>query len=195
MKKINYMKTSVLLCLLSIMVYATNSSSENLFGTINKGLTSAEEAAQSGRQVMDAGTTAATMGAGQTGLTDILMSQLGVSQQQALGGAGAIFQAAQGNMDSQAFSTLSQSVPGINEMLGAAPVMSDSTSSLTGGLSSLMGDSNNSLGSVAALTSSFQQLDLSPDMVGRFVPILTNYVKETGGQVSADLLQSALNLP
>lgn len=45
------------------------------------------------------------------------------------------------------------------------------------------------------LTSTFQQLNLSPAMVGQFVPVITDYVRNTSGQVTADLLQSALNVP
>jgi hypothetical protein len=63
-----------------------------------------------------------------------------------------------------------------------------------GGLTSLMGNSGSSLGSVAALTGSFQQLNLSPNMVSQFIPVVTSYVRQTGGQATADLLQSALGV-
>ncbi|WP_374563045.1 DUF2780 domain-containing protein, partial [Nitrosomonas sp.] len=95
---------------------------QNPLDTVGQGLSTIESAAQSGRQMIDAGTAAAnTAATNQIGLVDILMRQLGVSQQQALGGAGAIFQVAQGSMNPQAFATLSQSIPGMNTMLGAAP--------------------------------------------------------------------------
>ncbi len=196
MRKINYIKTSTAILFLFVTVYATNSSSSDLFGTIDKGLSTVEEAAQSGRQALDAGTaTASTVATGQVPLVDTLVSQLGVSQQQALGGAGSILQLAQGNMDTQSFTTLSQSIPGINDMLNAAPAMPESAGSLTGGLSSLMGDSGDTLGNLATLTNSFQQLDLSPEMVGKFVPVVTEYISNTGGQAAANLLTSALAIP
>ena len=130
---------------------------------------------------------ASTVSTNQIGLVDILVRQLGVSQQQALGGAGAIFQVAQGSMNPQAFATLSQSIPGMNTMLGAAPA-----SPAAGGLSSLMGGGGNTLGNMAALAASFQQLNLSPNLVGQFIPIITNYVSQTSGQMTANLLQTAL---
>jgi uncharacterized protein VcgC/VcgE DUF2780 len=196
MRKTNYIKTSTFILFLFVTVYATNSSSSNLFGTIDKGLSTVEEATQTGRQALDAGvTTATTVGTEPIGLVDTLVSQLGVSQQQALGGAGAVFQLAQGNMDPQAFTTLSQSIPGMNDMLNAAPAMPESVSNLTSGLSSLMGDSGDSLGNLATLTNSFQQLHLSPEMVGQFIPVVTEYVSNTSGQVAADLLKSALSIP
>ncbi|MCH9639359.1 MAG: DUF2780 domain-containing protein [Betaproteobacteria bacterium] len=195
MQKINYSKICSLILFLLVTVYATNSKSD-LFDSIDKGLSSVEDATQTGRQVMDAGTTtASTVASGEIALVDTLVSKLGVSQQQALGGAGSIFQLAQGNMDPQSFTTLSQSIPGMDDMLNAAPVMPESVTNLTGGLSSLVGDSNNSLGNLATLTNSFQQLDLSPDMVGKFIPVVTEYVSNTSGQVATNLLQSALAIP
>jgi hypothetical protein len=50
------------------------------------------------------------------------------------------------------------------------------------------------INNAAALASSFQQLNLSPDMIGQFVPIVTDYVRSTSGQLTADLLNSALNV-
>lgn len=177
---------------------ATTNTGINPLDTVGSGLPATESAMQSGNQVsqiMDAGTAAASpTGVNQIGLVDILVHRLGVSPQQALGGSGAIFQAAQGNMDPQAFASLSRSIPGMSSMLSAAPAMSGS-SGLGGGLSSVMGSSGNTLGGAAALAGSFQQLNLSPDMVGKFIPVVTNYVKQTSGQASADLLQSALKAP
>lgn len=195
MKKINYTQLGVLIILVSVMGCATTNTGTNPLDTVGSGLSTTESAMQSGSQVMDAGTAAASpAGINQIGLVDILVHRLGVSPQQALGGAGAIFQVAQGNMDPQAFASLSRSIPGMGSMLSAAPAMSGS-SGLGGGLSSVMGSSGNTLGGAAALAGSFQQLDLSPDMVGKFIPVVTNYVNQTSGQASADLLHSALKAP
>jgi hypothetical protein len=96
-------------------------------------------------------------------------------------------------MNPQDFTTLSQSVPEMNDMLSAAPEP-DSISSMTSGASSMMGGSD-TLNSTASLASSFQRLNLSPDMVGKFMPIITDYIQNTGGQAAAGLLQSALPFP
>ncbi|MBS0587944.1 MAG: DUF2780 domain-containing protein [Proteobacteria bacterium] len=185
MRNSNYFQLSVLVILAAITGCATNSGGNNPIAAVNQGLSTVEGAAQSGRQILNAGTAAATNpeGIAQIGLVDILTHRLGVSQQQALGGAGAIFQMAQSSMNPQAFSTLSRSVPGMSTMLGAAPSIPN--------LSSLAG-SNSTLGNAAVLAASFKQLNLSPDMVGQFVPIITNYVSKTSGQATANLFQSAL---
>lgn len=188
MNKTQCVKFNLILAVVLIAGCASTAPQENPLNAVGQGLSTIENAAQSGRQIIDAGTAAATTAStNQIGLVDILMRQLGVSQEQALGGAGAIFQAAQGNMNPQAFATLSQSIPGMNTMLGAAPA-----SPIAGGLSSLMGSGNNTLGNMAGLAASFQQLNLSPDLVGQFIPIITNYVSQTSGQMTANLLQTAL---
>jgi hypothetical protein len=159
----------------------------------NSGVTNTGVAAQTGQQVLNAGSGAAASATGlnQIGLVDMLVHKLGVSPQQALGGAGAIFQAAKGNMNPQAFASLSQSVPGMSTMLGAAPSVSGASG--LGGMSSMVGGGS-SLGGAAGLAGSFQQLNLSPDMVGKFIPVVTNYVKQASGDASAGLLQSALGM-
>lgn len=160
----------------------------------NSGVTNTGVAAQTGQQVLNAGSGAAASATGlnQIGLVDMLVHKLGVSPQQALGGAGAIFQAAKGNMNPQAFASLSQSVPGMSTMLGAAPSVSGASG--LGGMSSMIGGGSSSLGGAAGLAGSFQQLNLSPDMVGKFIPVVTNYVKQASGDASANLLQSALGM-
>lgn len=186
-------------CLIAFLTgCATNSGGGNVLGAVDSGLASVEQSAQVGRQAISSGTMAASGMAtapGQIGLVNILVQQLGISPQQALGGSGAIFQLAQASMTPQAFSTLSQSVPGMTDMLNAAPAVSSPLG--MGSMSGLLGNTGAgaALNNAAALASSFQQLNLSPDMVGQFVPIVTDYVRTTSGQVTADLLNSALNLP
>jgi len=190
MKNINYTQLSALIILASTMGCATNSGSINPLAAADRNLSAIEGAAQSGRQIVNAGAEAVNnpTEAVAIGLVDILEHRLGVSQQQALSGAGAIFQLAQNKMAPDTFAVMARSIPGMDRMLSAAPPMSN----LSSGLSSLMGDKDNTLGSVAALAASFQQLDLAPDMVARFIPIITNYVQQASGEVTANLLQTAL---
>lgn len=192
MKNKNYLKAGFASLALIITGCASSGGGNNMMGSVNSGLSSVEQAAQAGQQAISSGTTAAnSITSGQVGLTDILVQQLGVSQQQALGGTGAIFQAAQASMSSQAFSVLSQSLPGMSAMLEAAPVVQTPLS----GLSGMMGDAGSTLNNATSLATSFQQLNLSPDMIGQFIPIVMNYVRNTSGQVTADLLSSALTMP
>ena len=123
------------------------------------------------------------------GLVDLLSSQLGVTKDQAEGGAGSIFQLAKQNLSVEDFSSIAKAVPGIDQMIGAAPKVEGSSSSL-GGISSMMG--SNKLGGMAGLTSSFEKLGLSGDMVSKFTPIILDYVKNKGGEHAMNLLKGAL---
>jgi len=127
----------------------------------------------------------------QPGLTNVLMQQLGVTQAQAQGGAGALFQVAKQRMAADAFSQLSQAVPGMDGMLAAVPKQSSTVQNLAGGLSTMMGG-NETVNTAASLISAFKQLDLSQGMVSQFTPIVINYVKQQGGAQLANLLQLAL---
>ena len=127
--------------------------------------------------------------AGEMGLVDLLTSQLGVTKNQAEGGAGSIFQLAKQNLSVKDFSSIKNAVPGIDQMIGVAPKVEASSSSL-GKISSMMG--SNKLGGMAGLTSSFQKLGLSGDMVGKFTPIILDYVKNKGGEQVMSLLKGAL---
>ncbi|MBL8496547.1 DUF2780 domain-containing protein [Nitrosomonas sp. JL21] len=192
MKKESFQQFGSLMILIGLAGCAGTGGTNNPVDTANQGLSSGS-VAQGGQQLLSAGTgasaasaVAGSSGVSQIGLVDILVHRLGVSPQQALGGAGAIFQLAQGKMNPQAFTSMSQSIPGMSTMLAAAPASSGAN------LTSMAGGAGGTLGGAAALASSFKQLDLSPDMVGKFIPVVTNYVRQSSGKASADMLQSVL---
>ncbi|MGZ8192364.1 MAG: DUF2780 domain-containing protein [Methylobacter sp.] len=147
------------------------------------------QALQKGQQTIN---TAQTVQPGS--LTDLLMKQTGVTQTQALGGAGALFQAAKNKMQADSFARLEQSVPGIQEMLSAAPAIQQSSplDGLPGKLSSITGVSGETVGSLVSVASAFQQQGLSPGMVQQFVPVVVEYVRTTGGEALANTLSAAL---
>jgi len=127
--------------------------------------------------------------AGDMGLVDLLSSQLGVTKNQAEGGAGSIFQLAKQKLSVEDFSSIAKAVPGIEQMMSAAPKVEGSSSKL-GGISSMMG--SNKLEGMAGLTSSFEKLGLNGDMVGKFTPIILDYVNNKGGEHVMSLLKSVL---
>ena len=51
---------------------------------------------------------------------------------------------------------------------------------------------NNKLAGMAGLESSFEKLGLSGDMVGKFTPIILDYVKNKGGEHAMNLLKGVL---
>jgi len=121
-------------------------------------------------------------------LIGLLVDQLGVTQPQAEGGAGAIFKQAQSNMSSGDFSQLLNALPGIDSLIKAAP----ETGGLAGKASSLFGSSSKSVQGLSALTDSFGKLGLSPDMVGKFTDVILQFVQSESGQQTMALLKNAL---
>ncbi len=127
----------------------------------------------------------------QSDLTGMLTNQLGVNQQQALGGAGSIFALAQKRMKPGDFMQLSSSVPDMDQYLSAVPDTKKSSNSLFSSAAELMGEGS-SLGSLANLAGSFQSLGMDSSMINQFVPVVLKYVQGQGGAGAMSLLQNAL---
>ena len=126
------------------------------------------------------------------GLVNTLVKQLGVTKEQATGGSGALFQVAKTKMTDTAFNQVSNSVPGMSGLLGAVPAAkpASATGNLLGSLASATG--NDTLVSAASLIGTFQKLDMNKGMISQFAPVLVDYVKKNGGEVTANLLSAAL---
>ncbi len=121
------------------------------------------------------------------GLINSLTSGLGVSKQQATGGAGAIFDYAKNNMSAADFTKVANGLPGIDSLIGAAP-QADS-GGLLGGISSLGGSSGGAMGELAGR---FGTLGLSPESINEFIPVILEYAQSEGGAQVMNLLKGAL---
>jgi Protein of unknown function VcgC/VcgE (DUF2780) len=126
-------------------------------------------------------------------LVNVLVQQLGISPQQATGGAGSIFSVAKKSMSPMKFAQVSNAVPGMGKLLAEAPALSGSNSAYGG----LMGSAANafggsSLGNMALLIGSFQSLGMNAGMMNQFIPVILQYIQGTGGSSTMGLLQSAL---
>lgn len=130
-----------------------------------------------------------TTSAGAAGLTDTLMSTLGVSKKQASGGAGSLLKYAKGNLSKDDFSKVSKSIPDMSSLLSNAGKISKSSGGLGGMASALGGDS---IGGIASLASSFSALDMDAGMIQKFIPVILDYVKGSGGDSVMNLLSGAL---
>jgi hypothetical protein len=127
----------------------------------------------------------------ESGLVNTLVNQLGVNQQQAMGGVGSIFSLAQQRMNPTDFMQLRGNVPGIDQYLSAVPQPS-SSSLLIGSAASMLGGQVGGLGDLAALAGSFQTLGMNTNMITQFVPLVLQYVQGQSGAGAMSLLQSAL---
>jgi hypothetical protein len=177
--------TLVLLTIATGLSGAVNAESFNP-DPANKGQTT--QTVKSGANVMADVNSIAV----QDNLTDTLVKKLGITSEQAQGGAGALFQVAKAKLDAGQFADLSKAVPEMDSLLNAAPKQSEALSGIAGSASSVLGENNNPYGNLAGLASSFKVLNLSPDMVDEFVPVVVDYVSTNGGALTANILQSAL---
>lgn len=128
-------------------------------------------------------------------LVGSLSNQLGVTENQATGGAGALFKMAKDSLPETDYGQVAEALPGIGTLIQSAPMVSDSTA----GLSDKMGGVTEGLGSLtkaaesanklAAVSDQFSQLGLDKGMVSQFIPIVLNYANTNGGDTVMNLLK------
>jgi len=95
------------------------------------------------------------------GLLKTLTSTLGISDTQALGGAGALLQLAKDQLSTGEFDKIAKIIPGpLNSLDDVKPI--------------------------------FENLGMSGDLVGQFIPVISNYASVAGGSDVSDLLGSVL---
>ena len=108
------------------------------------------------------------------------LSQLNVTTEQAIGGAGAMLGLAKNQLSSTDYSELAKSVPGIDLLSGGGEL---------GVLSGLLGSSgkaaglDNLLGNVSStndLNSAFNALGMDTGMIGLFAPVLLQFFGQQG---------------
>jgi flavorubredoxin len=119
-----------------------------------------------------------------------LTSQLGVTSEQAAGGAGAMFNLAKSRLSSEDFSQIAATVPDIDGLMAAAPTLTESASDAVATM--LGGD--NGLGNLATLAISFGQLGLSSDMITQFTPIVLQYLQQVGGDTVMEAMKGVLTM-
>ena len=124
------------------------------------------------------GGNAATEAAPTSQTADLLgeLTQLNITPQQAVGGAGAMLGLAKNQLSSTDYSELAKSVPGIDKLSGGGEL---------GALAGLLGSTgkaaglDNALGNVkdtSDLNNAFSALGMDTGMIGQFAPILLQYL-------------------
>jgi len=119
-------------------------------------------------------------------LVGALTKQLKIKPEQAIGGAGALFGVAKMKMKPEDFLKISNSVPGMDDLLKAAPGIGGGGGSDP--LSQIGAALPGKAGTIAQAAGAFKQLGLSPQVAAKFLPIMTQFVKLKGGSNVAGLL-------
>ena len=126
-------------------------------------------------------------------LVKALVSQLGVTDEQATKGSGLLFKAAKERLGGD-FAQIEKAIPDVGSLLKAAPSTSSGGGGLggmLGGLASALGGGGSKLGSLASLAGAFSALKLSPDMIGKFGSVILSTLKSKAGPDILKLLASA----
>lgn len=126
------------------------------------------------------------------GLVDMLVSNLDVTPKQAEGGAGAIFGVAKDSMSADDFLKVTDAMPEVTDLMGAAPEAKSSSGAVGQVTNMLGGGKSGGLGNMATLAGAFSSLDMDAGMVSKFIPIVLEYAQDKGGDMVSGLLSSAL---
>lgn len=122
-----------------------------------------------------------------SGLLSALTGQLGVSDEQALGGTGALLGLARNKLSGGDYSQLLQAVPGLDKLSGGGAL-----GGLGGQLGNLGGSASSGLlGNVSSLgdvNKTFGALGMDQSMSGKFAGVLLDYFGKQG--VNSQLLSS-----
>jgi hypothetical protein len=109
-----------------------------------------------------------------------IMKSADVTKTQAMGGSGALFEMAKGNMEKEDFEKVSDVVPNMGDMLGAIPDVGGKTSMLESTVKTLSG--------MPKVVAVFDKLGISQDKISLFTPVIVKYVEKKGGKILADKL-------
>jgi hypothetical protein len=123
-------------------------------------------------------------------LVQSLSKEIGATPEQAAGAAGALFGLAKTRLKADEFAQVSQAVPGMSELLKAAPATGKSSNPLARGAD--LAPALGAAGAVGPAAAAFSQLGLKPELVPKAIPILTSFVSKSGGADVARLLTGAL---
>lgn len=115
-----------------------------------------------------------------------LTGELNIDATQAEGGLGAIFKMAQDKLDGDTFGQLTSALPAVTQMIGKAPQEGGGLGGMIGSALGSMGMDN--LGQLGALAGQFKSLGLDADMISKFAPIVTDYLKANGGGIAEKII-------
>ena len=123
-------------------------------------------------------------------LIPLLTNNLGVTESQAKGGAGAIFDYVKQKVSAEDFSTVTKALPGVDSLLKFAPKASGLSGQIEG-LSSGVGDISG-LAGMAGLTESFAKMGLDAGMVDKYVKTILDFTQSEAGTTVTNIIKGAL---
>jgi hypothetical protein len=123
-------------------------------------------------------------------LVQQLISNTGVSEEQAQGGAGLLLGLLKDKLSAADFTQVAAAVPDVEDLMASAPEGDSGLGGLLGGVASALGGSQ--LGDLASLAGGFSKLGLDADMIGKFAPVVLSFVESKGGEGLAEIVSKVL---
>ena len=129
----------------------------------------------------------------QADLLNTLGSQLNITPEQAVGGAGAMLGLARNSLSSEDYGQLTKAVPGLDLLSGANALgglsgWGDLLGSNKGSQSALDKALGNDVQNRSDLDNAFKALGMDTGMIGQFAPLLLQYLGQQG--IAGSLLQN-----
>lgn len=131
--------------------------------------------------------------AAQANLLNTLGSQLNITPEQAVGGAGAMLGLARNNLSSEDYGQLTKAVPGLDLLAGASAlgglsVLGDLLGKNSENPSALSNALGGNVENRSDLDNAFKALGMDTGMIGQFAPLLLQYLGQQG--IAGALLQN-----
>ncbi|CAH0648580.1 MULTISPECIES: DUF2780 domain-containing protein [Pseudomonas] len=129
----------------------------------------------------------------QADLLNTLGSQLNITPEQAVGGAGAMLGLARNSLSSEDYGQLTKAVPGLDLLSGANALgglsgLGDLLGSNKGSQSALDKALGNDVQNRSDLDNAFKALGMDIGMIGQFAPLILQYLGQQG--IAGSLLQN-----
>lgn len=124
-------------------------------------------------------------------LVDLIQQQLGITDEQAMGGLGLLFKTVQEKLAAGDFKEVQQAIPNVQALINLAPKEGGGgLAGALGGLAKSLGFDD--LGKLASVAEGFKKLGLDPKMVLEFVPKILEWAQKQGGPHLKTILEKVL---
>ncbi|MBL4631944.1 MAG: DUF2780 domain-containing protein [Paraglaciecola sp.] len=173
------MKASYLLVVLSALAFSPQSHAEGWLDSI-KGMLGMEAEASAMPNVAD--------------MISSVSESVGIDKSQATGGLASVFNYAKENVSAEQFSGLTDTLPGLDSLMGSVPDISEMTSK--DGISGLLNKAaeyNDTLKTVNALKQQFEALGFEPEMIMQVINSAKAYLDTDEGKKIKDQLMQGLS--
>ncbi len=126
-------------------------------------------------------------------LIQLLVKQLGISDQQAQGGLGLILNQVKDKVGTGELDKIKNLIPGADELMKSAPSAGGGLGGMLGGIAgALGGDKLKALGDLGGVLDGFKKLGIDGDKIGQFASVLTKFLGDKGGADVAAILGKLL---